>query len=522
MVEETAVNGECLHQKDDQIYDKAVNPCMMITQQDFLPSIGNIINIERFGSLKKLLMVTSYVLRFINNCGSKEKISGEIVLDEINQARHMWIKQQQDIILNDEKYLNKLKYSLGAYTDENGLLRVKGRLEYADLDCKTPILLPSKQYFTKLIIKDAHGKVMHSGMKDTLTELRAKYWVIQGRARVGQIVNSCFLCRKYGCRLFKKVPAAPLPDFRAQLSHPFANTGVDYLGPLFVYATPGGNKEMRFKVHVVLFTCASTRAVHLDLVPDAGSPAFNRCVKRFISRRGIPTLFISDNAKCFMGPDVKKFLRDINCNWKFILERSPWWGGFWERLVQMVKRILRKVLRKSVISYDELLTVITEAEGVINSRPLCYEYSDDVIETLTPSHLMHGRRLKTESQYEEIREETGVTLTRRVRHLEKVIDHFQKRWKHEYLTELREHQSCNASTPTKQVKVGDVVLIEDKRLPRSRWRLGLISHLFVSKDGYVRGCKLKVHDGKNGYIYLQRPINQLCFFEVTHGLLYTV
>ena len=58
----------------------------------------------------------------------------------------------------------------------------------------------------------------------------------------------------------------------------------------------------------MLFTCATTRAVHLDLVPDAGSYEFTLCMKRFISRRGIPKLFISDNAKWFMGPEVKDFL----------------------------------------------------------------------------------------------------------------------------------------------------------------------------------------------------------------------
>ena len=99
-------------------------------------------------------------------------------------------------------------------------------------------------------------------------------------------------------------------------------------------------------------------------------------------------------------------------------------------------------------------------------------------------------------------------------HLQTLIDHFQKRWKSEYLNELREHQCCNNSSPTKRVKIGDVVLVEDKKLPRLKWRLGLVTSLLQSKDGYVRGCQLRVYDGKNSYIYLRRPINQLCYFEV--------
>ena len=154
-----------------------------------------------------------------------------------------------------------------------------------------------------------------------------------------------------------------------------------------------------------------------------------------------------------------------------------------------------------------------EAESVINSRPVCYVYSDEVGEVLTPSHLINGRRIKTEPQNDVIISETNGTLSKRLLHLERLIEHFYKRWKFEYLTELREYQSCNNAAPTKSIQVGDVVLIEDKKLPRSRWRLGLVTNLLQSKDGYVRGCRLRVSDGKNT-IFLQRPINQLCYFEV--------
>ena len=96
-----------------------------------------------------------------------------------------------------------------------------------------------------------------------------------------------------------------------------------------MYATPGKEVD-HHKVHIVLFTCASTRAVSLDLVPDASFYEFTLCMKRFIYRHDIPKLLISDNAKCFMGPEVKNFLRITRCNWEFILEKSPWWGELGE------------------------------------------------------------------------------------------------------------------------------------------------------------------------------------------------
>ena len=161
-----------------------------------------------------------------------------------------------------------------------------------------------------------------------------------------------------------------------QCSDPFTNVGCDYLGPLHVYPTPSSKNAGLEKVHVVLFTCASTRAVHLDIVPDTSSSAFINCLKRFFSRRGVPRLFISDNAKCFIAAETKRFLKKMNVMWNFILEVSPWWGGFFERIIQTVKRSMRKILRRNSLSYDELITVITEIEVVINCRPLCYLYSD--------------------------------------------------------------------------------------------------------------------------------------------------
>ena len=77
------------------------------------------------------------------------------------------------------------------------------------------------------------------------------------------------------------------------------------------------------------------------------------------------------------------------------IEVSPWWGGFWEPMVQVVKRSLQKILSKSKLTYEELLTVICEIESVVNSRPLCCVYNDNIEEVITPSHILLGRRALT-------------------------------------------------------------------------------------------------------------------------------
>ena len=144
-------------------------------------------------------------------------------------------------------------------------------------------------------------------------------------------------------------------------------------------------------------------------------------------------------------------------------------------------------------------------------------YSDEVDEALTPSHLLMGRRLisRNINVPDEIHQETEKSLGNRVKYLNTLIEHYDKRWKKEYITELREYQKNKNKIPAQQIKVGDVVLIEEEGLPRARWRLGKVHELFKSKDGYVRGCRLKVFSEKRRVSFLNRPINKLCYFEVS-------
>jgi hypothetical protein len=127
----------------------------------------------------------------------------------------------------------------------------------------------------------------------------------------------------------------------------FAKVRVDFAGPL--YARECG--EM-VKVYIALFTYCVTRTVHLDLVRNLSMSSFLNCLRRFASRRGALTLIVSDNAKTFKAAQkavkklyesgkVRAYKRDNCVKWQFNLERAPWWGGFFERLVGLVKRCLR-------------------------------------------------------------------------------------------------------------------------------------------------------------------------------------
>ena len=110
-------------------------------------------------------------------------------------------------------------------------------------------------------------------------------------------------------------------------------------------------------------------------------------IQRFIARRSKPALFVSDNFKPFKSADIKEFILKHRIKWKFILERSPWWGGFYERLIGIVKSSLKKTLGKAKI-YVEMCTTISEVEANMNNRPLTYLNEENVNKLLTSNHLI--------------------------------------------------------------------------------------------------------------------------------------
>ena len=231
-------------------------------------------------------------------------------------------------------------------------------------------------------------------------------------------------------------------------------TAVDFAGPLYLRGKEASDST---KVWICLFTCCVTRAIHLELVLDMSTTTFIRCVKRFAARRGLPRSFLSDNAKTFKSaakvlkticdhPDVQSYLTLAGIDWKFNLEKAPWWGGLFERMVRSTKRCLRKVVGRAKFSYDEMHTAIVEIEAIVNSRPLAYIHPDDLEQPLTPSHLLVGRRLLSlpdhftyfEPEGDEDFELTTESLQKRAKHLNGVLNHFWKRWSREYLLELRD------------------------------------------------------------------------------------
>ena len=289
-----------------------------------------------------------------------------------------------------------LEHEFRLYEDENEIVRCKGRIANADLPYETrfPALLPRDHYISTLIVRQAHERVHHSKVAATLAQLRMRFWIVRGRQLVKKITSRCTVCRRYEGRDFKVPPQPDLPEFRLSQKPAFTYVGVDYAGPLYIKEP---NCSTTKKVYILLFTCCSTRAVHLELATDLSADVFIRCLRRFTARRGLPEIIVSDNAKTFKSaakvltkvfshPSVKRFLANRRISWKFNMDRAPWWGVFFKGMIQNAKRSLRKTLRNAKLDYDELHTILVEVEGTLNSRPLTFMSSDDVEEPLIPYH----------------------------------------------------------------------------------------------------------------------------------------
>ncbi|GFX53446.1 integrase catalytic domain-containing protein [Trichonephila clavipes] len=178
--------------------------------------------------------------------------------------------------------------------------------------------------------------------------------------------------------------------------------------------------------------------------------------------------------------------------------------GWWERLVRVIKELLKRTLGKAILTYEELLTVLCDCEAVVNSRPLTYVSEDpnDLI-PLTPSLFLNGK-----SSYDTVDLDLSEfsKFQKRIKYRRKLIHDFRSRFRKEYLGQLRQKRP---GKPGHDFKVGDVVMIEEPSKKRVYWPLGKVISLLPGRDGKVRTLKLKCKNSE-----LIRPIQRVYPLEV--------
>ncbi|KAL3085510.1 hypothetical protein niasHS_009437 [Heterodera schachtii] len=504
---------------------------------------------KRFSSWAKLRVTLALVLRFwapkirpplIGTAEEKVKGIKAVTAEELTKADILLIRMAQRELPPDKQS----EMNLQLFLDPDGILRTKGRIQQGDILelAKEPILLPNKAEITHLIISAIHYK-NHAGTNYVLAELRQNYWIPQARRTIRQVIQSsrsrhfCRICHKFKAKPFPNQPMPELPKFRVDGSsgRPFLNVGLDYFGPMM--AKVNGTPQ---KVWVCLFTCAVTRGIHLEVVKSLSAEAFLQAFSRFCARRKAPKVVVSDNAKTFkLGakavseiwhhpninhlinePKIQNEMAQKGIKWRFNVERAPWTGGFFEKMVHLVKEPLRKSLGKRLVDIDELTTTLVEIEKIVNDRPLTFISEAELTTILRPidfispysdegfTEIWSGEDPNQKDPEFLYVPDSKKALVIKFKKARDIAEKFWRIWRNDYLTSLREKQQ-SARNPEKVPKKGEIVIIHDDT-PRNQWKIGKIKELIPSSDGLIRSATVYMGGNKE----LRRPISKLYPMEI--------
>ncbi|XP_052218275.1 uncharacterized protein LOC127835894 [Dreissena polymorpha] len=455
----------------------------------------------------------------------EDRVSGPLNVVEIEESKTEMIKETQrryfaeeyDKLSKNQKVgISSKLIKLNPRLDTEGVMRSDSRLKYFEFlpyDTKYPVLLPRKSPVTELIVKDAHEKNNHSGTNQTLSDLSVKYWIVAAREQIRDWENKCSECKRRKGHPKDQI-MAPLPKVRTRVTmRAFSNVAVDFGG---LYITIQGRGTRRAKRYLCLFTCLSTRAVHLEIAFGLDTNAFLNAFYRMVNRRGLPVSVYSDNGTNFVGADkelrelvqnvdkdkIKESAANRGIQWFFNPPVAPHWGGVHEIMIKSAKRAISAILTSADISDEELITACTGAESLINSRPLTYQSANvDDCTPLTPNHFLFGQvggQFAPDSV-----DDTDYSPIKRWRRVQELVKHLWKRWLREFLPMLAGRKKWFQQY--RDFRIGVVVLVVDPEQPRGRWPLGRIVEIFPGDDGHVRAVSVRI-----GQSVLKRSITRLC------------
>lgn len=486
---------------------------------------------SKFSRWMMMKHVMAWILRFIKGCQRLEYCKDvSLSVCEMETAEKLIIKLVQAKMYptlvtactngsGSKKGDKQNIWKLNPYLDEDGILRVEGRLRKAPLEInKNPIILPKQSVVSQRIVEYHHAVVAHSGRTTTISEIRSSgYWIVGVNVLARKVIFYCIKCRKLRGELGEQ-KMSDLPKERFAMDGPFSYCGLDMFGPF--YTKLGRNL---YKRYVALFTCLSSKAIHLEATFEMSTDSFINALRRFLTRRGPIRSIQSDNGTNFLGADnefakivhgldqskVKGFLSSNNCDW-ILWKRNPphssHRGGIWERAIRSARAIIDSLMMENNQHFDDEVfrTFLCEVESIMNSRPITSEASNDpTIEALTPNHLLTMKSKLVMPPPGEF-QRSDLYCRKRWRVVQHLANQFWLRWKKEYVLLLQQRQKWN--NPKRNFAIDDVVLLKDEECKRNQWPLARITSVYTDDDGLVRSVELRTERCKTT---LKRPIQKL-------------
>ena len=501
---------------------------VMLAEAKSEDSLEARIDINRYSNYTKLIRVTARVLSLYKRKPrpSLKNVTSTLTPEDIDRAERFWILRCQKLLTADmEKGIFK---RLCPRMREDGIIVVGGRVEKwleISYNKNDLILLPYEHRFARLYAEYIHQRG-HHGVSSTVSKIRARFWITNIQRMVRSIKYNCVICKKIDKQLCQQ-KMGKLPEERLKPSPPWHYTGIDLFGPFKIRDEV--KRRTYGKCYGVIFNCMCTRAVHLDLAPDYSTETFLLVLRRFVSLRGYPAKLYSDNGPQLVAAD--KELKDItkNWNWDELLEfgvteglqwefspaDAPWYNGTSEALIRSVKRGLNIAIGDNIMTFSELQTACFEVGNLINERPIGKHPTDtDDGVYLSPNDLLLGRSTSRVPSGP-FRETTNPR--HRFEFVQNIVKSFWRKWTRDYFPSLLIESKWH--TAHRDVKVGDVVLIQDSNLVRGNWKLGKVITAKPSKDGRVRrveivykntkpGEHVKTYRG-GGYVTVERPVQRI-------------
>ena len=510
-----------------QIDDTVEEICLVST-----PQPPDLIDMKQYSSFTRLKRVTAWVFRFVNNCRSGHtNYSGPLSPIELAAAEtHCLTNAQSHSFQSEVKKGQSLPGSsclrtLHPFVDSSGLLRVGGRLSNASLahSQRHPIIIHGKHPLAKLVIRSERIRLLHGGPTLTASSLNRRFHIIGQRKAVHSVTRACVPCRRTTVKPQPQL-MGQLPVERVTPGIVFEQVGVNYAG--HVYLKLGHvRKPTIVKLYICIFVNFVVKAVHIELVSDLTSAAFIACLRRFVSRRGKPSRIWSDHGSNFIGAakelaelttflkqqkiagDVSDFCSSQGIQWTHIPEHAPHFGGLWKSAVKSTKTHLKRILGNVKLTFEEFSTTLSQIEACLNSQSLIPIPSDeDGIEALTPGHFLVGRPL--EAFPDPPSSFRSLSTLRRWNLCQALTRHFWKRWSSEYFVTLRKFTKWHSSS--RNVKIGDVVLIKEDGMVPTKWPLGRIVGIYPGKDDIVRVVSVQTTSG----VY-RRPVAKIALLLAT-------
>ncbi|XP_061176110.1 uncharacterized protein LOC133185066 [Saccostrea echinata] len=520
--------------------DKEVRPVVIVTKKTsaIQETVLVVHRFERFSTWRSLVRAIARIKRvaksYRKSLEAPETLVASVTTDELTQAELFVVQQVQQACfpsevsaLKEGRELHRTSsiISLSPILDSYGIMRVGGRLRQGRKStCLEvhPVIIPKNSHIADLIIHHFHESVHHQGRHITEGKIRtAGYWIIGCKRKVTSHIHSCVICRKLRGRFGTQI-MADLPEDRITPSPPFSFVGVDTFGPWNVVARRTRGGQANQKRWAILFTCLVCRAIHIEVIEELSSSSFINALKRFISIRGPVHQFRSDRGTNFVwavneiglasifveDAPIQNFLTRNQAVWIFNPPHASHFGGAWERMIGVTRRILDSMLLRTDskgITNEVLTTFMAEVCSIVNSRPLVAVSTDPEDPSVLTPNILLTQKMDSSTLPKDLPElDLREAYRSQWKHVVVLSQEFWKKWREQYLSNLQSKRKW--SQAERNFKEGDIVLLKDYEVARNQWPVALVEKVFPSDDNRVRTVEIRVAKDRRCFV---RPICEL-------------